>query len=512
MFRKILNKGVDKFRLETLCVLFFCIFGPLYILLPVFLGRTSLLTSFDDDAFYYFKIASNIALGNGSTFNGIYDTNGYHPLWMLILALQWLLSRAFEIDPLILVKISIVFFYLLTLRMSALFCKRYIESDEKLLNLFFTALTSVFYLYISSGGMEVVLAIPIIMYLFLLAAQRRPAILITIVFTAAVLSRLDSIIFLAPLMAFVLFDRWRSKREVSILLAVPSFFISIYLLINYYKFGLLVPVSGIAKSSNEFVLFSSEAWNSIFIYTNWKRINVFAVLAIPIVGVLIFPRSLSETDRCNSRLAIAMVGGCFLFYFVTALRSDWPLWPWYFFPMYFLFLALIVSGSNRTGNSHQLVLGKIGRLVIVVVSGAYLSYALLSSTIDKMLYRPSSIAEAEEISKFINDHPGIYAMGDRAGMVGYLSTSPIIQIEGLVMNKAYLKFMHQNGMTVNKILEFYGVNYYINYQVIDVSGCFNGREPIFGKFAILFRICKNPIERLSQGANIFHLGEEHFNK
>ena len=37
-----------------------------------------------DDAYYYFKVAQNISVGLGSTFDGINLTNGYHPLWMLI--------------------------------------------------------------------------------------------------------------------------------------------------------------------------------------------------------------------------------------------------------------------------------------------------------------------------------------------------------------------------------------------------------------------------------------------
>ena len=37
-----------------------------------------------DDAYYYFKVAQNISEGQGSTFDGINPTNGYHPLWMLI--------------------------------------------------------------------------------------------------------------------------------------------------------------------------------------------------------------------------------------------------------------------------------------------------------------------------------------------------------------------------------------------------------------------------------------------
>ncbi|HEX8217579.1 MAG TPA: hypothetical protein VF914_00050 [Chloroflexia bacterium] len=38
-----------------------------------------------DDAFYYFQTARHIAAGDGSTFDGLHPTNGYHPLWMLAL-------------------------------------------------------------------------------------------------------------------------------------------------------------------------------------------------------------------------------------------------------------------------------------------------------------------------------------------------------------------------------------------------------------------------------------------
>lgn len=37
-----------------------------------------------DDAFYYFKVARNVAEGNGFTFDGFGKSNGFHPLWMLI--------------------------------------------------------------------------------------------------------------------------------------------------------------------------------------------------------------------------------------------------------------------------------------------------------------------------------------------------------------------------------------------------------------------------------------------
>jgi len=39
----------------------------------------------EEDGFYYLKIAQHLAAGAGSTFDGVNPTNGYHPLWALIL-------------------------------------------------------------------------------------------------------------------------------------------------------------------------------------------------------------------------------------------------------------------------------------------------------------------------------------------------------------------------------------------------------------------------------------------
>jgi hypothetical protein len=48
-----------------------------------------------DDAFYYLEVARRIAAGEGSTFDGINRTNGYHPLWQ---GLTTLLASVFDDD------------------------------------------------------------------------------------------------------------------------------------------------------------------------------------------------------------------------------------------------------------------------------------------------------------------------------------------------------------------------------------------------------------------------------
>ncbi len=53
-----------------------------------------------DDAFYYFKTAQNIGLGNGISFDGISRTNGFHPLWMIICVPVFLLANINLLLPL----------------------------------------------------------------------------------------------------------------------------------------------------------------------------------------------------------------------------------------------------------------------------------------------------------------------------------------------------------------------------------------------------------------------------
>ena len=47
------------------------------------------LSFFVDDFFYYLVVAKNLVLHGASTFNGLQATNGYHPLWLLTIALLY---------------------------------------------------------------------------------------------------------------------------------------------------------------------------------------------------------------------------------------------------------------------------------------------------------------------------------------------------------------------------------------------------------------------------------------
>jgi len=83
---------------------------------------------------------------------------------------------------------------------------------------------------------------------------------------------------------------------------------------------------------------------------------------------------------------------------------------------------------------------------------------------------------ALRIADFADEHPGTYAMGDRAGLVGFLLEDPVIQLEGLVMDRKFLQNISARRDLVD-VLEEYEVDYYIATNPTPVAGRYEECEP-----------------------------------
>jgi len=71
----------------------------------------------EDDGFYYLKIAQNIARGNGPSLDGVNPTNGFHPLWQIMLVpIAWLSGDKPEL------MLHIIFALQLLLLSLSMFC------------------------------------------------------------------------------------------------------------------------------------------------------------------------------------------------------------------------------------------------------------------------------------------------------------------------------------------------------------------------------------------------------
>lgn len=234
----------------------------------LFSNQTTLLNWFStDDAFYYFKVAQNIVEGHGVSFDGIALTNGFHPLWMIVILPIFTLSQYNLILPL---RFIIALQALLSvgsgLIMFNLFRQRASESVSFLVALAWVLLPQI-HEVASKGGTEAglnVFILTLFWYVFshvtegfsLNTVKIRDIIFLGFVATLVFLTRLDHIFLVSLVGGWLLLRFWAVKNppnwnrliKISLAYFVPlSLTVSLYMLINKLFFGSEMPVSGKIK-------------------------------------------------------------------------------------------------------------------------------------------------------------------------------------------------------------------------------------------------------------------------
>lgn len=416
-----------------------------------------------DDFFYYAKIASNIAAGQGSTFDGVTPTNGYHPLYLVLLIPG--ASAPGGLRP-ILIEI-----YLLSIAASLvtfIFARRIfaaVGSSVLLANaLALFSLWLPFRMFFQC--MEVTLTIPlatILLWKFLDMFSRveittRNAVLFGLIASLMVLSRLDSAFLVLLLLIGVVCERsLRSKLTVH---AATSFAlvaglpILLYVVSNWLWFHTLMPISGMAKELRFSHLPSRFAMSSAV--SDFQDKSLMALSFLALIGFALSVRRLP--GRWRTVLAAAVVFPL-VQCGVNSILSDWPRWGWYRFVFVTSLLGLLIMIAFWL---HSLA-SKISIAQARAISSLVFAIGALLAASTQWTFSPELIQiaqAADELQSFAVTHPGSYAMGDRSGMVGWLLPHGLFQTEGLVEDREWLDRMHSQQDLVDA-LRARNIRYYI---------------------------------------------------
>jgi hypothetical protein len=433
------------------------------------------MTFLEDDFFYYLKIADNLAQGHGSTWNGLVLTNGYHPLWFALLAAQ---SRIFGSVLAVQIFVSLAIFvstiatYLLARRLLSQI------SDNLLLTSSLAACVALYSMHLYNGGMEIILAIPLALALALAYQGRwlwQPSFARNFAFgllaSALCLSRLDTtilvaLLFVATLLHPALRKRLTAPQVLAVLLGFTP--LVLYLLSNRIVFHTWLPVSGMAKELRASHLPASPAWHSLFGKSRAQLLNVGVVL----FAIVLLPFLYRWLTAAQQALFPVLLVFPFVYLFVLSCVSDWQLWDWYFYcfriALCAAFAVLLLWPLTSRLLNHAIVTALIALFV-----GAQL---LLNRRYPSGAGGEDLSAVATGVREFALTHPGVYAMGDRSGEVGYLLPDPLVQTEGLVMDKDFLTLIEHRTPLLDALARYH-VRYYIGFSQTPVSGCFHAVEP-----------------------------------
>ncbi|MDD5431279.1 MAG: hypothetical protein PHP03_03615 [Candidatus Pacebacteria bacterium] len=454
-----------------------------------------------DDAFYYFKTASNIAGGLGATFDGEHPTNGYHPLWMGIAAAIYYLIPNNLILPLNIILIISVFLFLAA---SLLVWDTVLKITK---NKFIASVLAVIYIFnpwnirFYMSGLET----PLTLFLFVLffrelvkclgeESKPRNFLVAGLVGGLMVLSRLDYGLFLAA--GFILLavktkkDFWKNM----ILFSAPAFLVTApWFLYNYFKFGSFFPASGLAYTmiNHRLWFYKAREWWEVL---RWSVFNFFGTVALNlrILGLPIFYSSNYALKSMFYMGAVflpllAIISYCYfksrqafkdfwnrvfgvkewpafiyLFAAFTALvfvhgAVRWSGRDWYFstFPIFAVILIAILLGEKEDGANVK----KWGILILVFCFVLYnpLSKNLFSAGLNQVEMYKSSLWVRDNVPASAR----IAAFN--SGIHGYFSGHFVMNSDGLINNSAY-EAMRQNRLW--DLFKLEKIDYILDYEVV----------------------------------------------
>jgi len=276
--------------------------------------------------------------------------------------------------------------------------------------------------------------------------------------------------------------------------------LAVYAAVNLLVFDSLLPISGTAKDLRDNHWPSPDAMLSFASRLLLWKLPVYAlcvmlVFAVPVL--LVMKRRRSPDGYVGIFWAVTMFP---LVHFLTAVTlSDWTVWQWdtYAWPIAGVMAAIVFLRPLKLKEGHERVaLRWFGfALVLLAIDAGYLVHA--SRVEDELTY-----LAGEDIAAFAATHPGIYAMGDRAGAPAYLAKVPMVQLEGLMMDPDFLENIRAQK-NVKDVLFDYHVRYYISTAAtVDASGCYVVREPMIAgpdSAAMRSLICQKPVATFEHG-------------
>lgn len=423
-----------------------------------------------DDAFYYFKIASNLASNMGSTFDGVNMTNGYHPLWM---GVNYLAFYFFGYWPGYFAPIKFLLFISVFLNLFSawfiyLVIDRFTNGNKLGIMLLFLVLFNPFFIVETINGLETSLSlffVSIFVWSWLKYKDEESIkylLFSSLALSGAFLSRIDNIFYLLVFVSWGLFYELRKRvnyRKI-FLIVLPAIVFLCWVSLNYYNFGILL--TSASNTSTEVVrgLVYQDNGGGILVFLktivymiDLQIRNLGTFIGVPLIWVLLFGFLLggirfSDHNVKIGRLLvnpIILVTVSFLVMFLVNSGWRWVARSWYFVmigPICAFLVALLFYCTKREEVNKYDLFTKYFFIIILIFS--IYNYSLIWHR--QIIGRYNSQTTMIEASKWINENiPSDQVIGAfNAGVQGYFSSRKIVNLDGLVNMEASEAIFNNN--------------------------------------------------------------------
>lgn len=455
----------------------YCFFIILFFLLSYFLYSfieppLYTYTEGPGDAFYYLVYGREAADLKFFSWNGLYPSNGFHPLWLVFVASSFLISQDFVIVVMLLSVFLFIFFTISIWYFNKII---YIYNDNgiKLVSLFMFAVVSAkcFFWYMESA-LSVVIFISYIYYVILQFKPHDKIEIITPVVIGTLssllaLTRLDLVFLISPLHAFLIFNVIKQKnlRSTLALILLPVIIVGAYVLLIYLITGAPVPLSGIVKSSFPYFFIETE-WSKLLSEQTWYGIFSITLIFLFTIGSSIITKSIKKdfiTTKEKNYLNIMyfLLLGCFFHVaYHISFSITGAIGRWYFvIHFYVLIFSISLFLHNlkkvlKDTSLYDILVHKFFSYIIFVITLPLIIYVTIylraNNDYEKsQAYAAMKFVEMLEKEKF-DKSAKVYDGTD--GSFAFFSKMPTYHVKGMAATPDYVFLKKKNRQTA-KLLD-----------------------------------------------------------
>lgn len=461
-------------------------------IISFFIPLQFLINFAHDDSFFYLKIAQNIVNGSGVTFDNISSTNGFHPLYLIIISILFFLLKIIGISSsaqqyLAVFILHIFLIHLIVLIIYRLFRNILSEEYKKYGILVFILFCSSF-IFIRDFGLEShVSCILIALYLLIslkIKNQEKIRYYNVFILCGLFLSRTDYLFTLIPFLIFSdYFLNFKEKRIATLIYNISGVIIItiIYYLGNYIFWGNFQTTSSLMVSTFPKNIFF-ENLNRILTW-NYKLYNqgMRSFIFLFVFTLFIFKKNKDKLDFSLIFLSLGLIANSLLHlnYNVHGIRE------WY------MTLPTMISGVMIV-----LLLEEYNKRI------RYLTLMILAMLFSVTFYYSRFVAlkwdYAYDYALFLKNNTEkmdrIYQY-DMSGIVSYFSDRDVINGDGLVNDFNYINYLKNND-----------IGTYLKINNVKYLSTINYSEDLFSEDGLYkFRSEESPLSNIIlKEENLFH--------
>ncbi len=409
---------------------------------------------FADDSFFYLVVGRNFALGHGSTFNRLMQTNGYHPIWMLLCAAVYRVFPS-RTTGLHMIAALIVLLNIVVLVVAARLLRRLRAPAWVAWTILIPFLFGLQLGTESSLSAAMLAGTLLALYKFFEHPDWTSGLAFNVLAAFSVLSRLDSIFAIACVWIAVLFwclqqpQQAGGKRALRIHLAwIPLYAVlwGAYLGSNLFWFHVLMPISGLLKSSNG----GDHAFGHNLPHT--------ALLSLTICAISIAILWRKQRDRWFLFAELPFFFGILMHAaYITLRMTGETRWTWYYVS-WALLAALTASraaacifraapaavrGSSSRRPSVTATLQFVGILLAIVFS-ALLWYKMGWKHSREQVAEQTTIPVLRQVLDA--DHLQRLLAYDQPGGMAYFTDAAVVPLDGLMADREFQTELARNGI------------------------------------------------------------------